>query len=477
MRTSKKSELLHSNAAKRCTKSQRRSLLSPVLTKLKSMRCFPRRLHADESGSISIVTLFAVMLLAVLLGMIINIGRHVDRKVKMQNAVDNAAYSGGVVLARSMNTFAFTNHLLCDVFGMTAYMREAKERNAESLVEPVLVAWEKVAPKFTQSAFPKFADLGPAIPEKVRLERELVLAFSEKNAAVSEQILPTLEEILSEEMIPIFQRSLYDTAPRLAQEATNEIARRHGNRAPGLSNRTAMQAALWRTDVTLVGSGSEMMRSSLPVVDPVNDISTRQPQYFDFAKKTRRDHAHTYLRQLNHEALRDFDEYARMCQFGSLWRGFTCGQLNKLLGEYPDTNLPFVLRQDDLESYDRNQYLETQYMFVGVAYWEKMPERLPGLFENPMDVNQATFAQVSLFLPRPKLRRRYDLPPEDPRWIYREGIPTHWDLMNQNWNVQLVPATAESVPYILQTPPQGSTIAPQNLGGISNHQFQQLNTH
>ena len=60
--------------------------------------------------------------------MVMNVGRHVDGKLRMQNAADSAAYSGGVVLARGMNTLAFTNHLLCDVFAVTAILREARDR-------------------------------------------------------------------------------------------------------------------------------------------------------------------------------------------------------------------------------------------------------------------------------------------------------------------------------------------------------------
>ena len=66
-------------------------------------RCLQRRLHRDERGSISIVSVFTVMFLAMLLGMVMNVGRHVDGKIRMQNAADAAAYSGGVVLARGMN--------------------------------------------------------------------------------------------------------------------------------------------------------------------------------------------------------------------------------------------------------------------------------------------------------------------------------------------------------------------------------------
>src|SRR4030095_7324442 len=91
-----------------------------------------RRIHSDERGTISLISVFTLLLLTVLMGMVINVGRQVDNKVKLQNAADASTYSGGVVLARGMNTLAFSNHLLCDVFAMTAFLREGSQRNAET---------------------------------------------------------------------------------------------------------------------------------------------------------------------------------------------------------------------------------------------------------------------------------------------------------------------------------------------------------
>lgn len=101
---------------------------------------FLNRLHRDQRGSISIVSVFAVIFFAMVLGMVMNMGRRADRKIKMQNGVDAAAYSGGVVIARSMNTLVFTNRLLCDVFALTAYLREARDRNSQTLSDEILEA-------------------------------------------------------------------------------------------------------------------------------------------------------------------------------------------------------------------------------------------------------------------------------------------------------------------------------------------------
>src|SRR3954464_5673464 len=89
-------------------------------------------------GAISIATLFAVMFLAILLGMVINTGRQLDGKVKLQNAADSATQSGGLALARGMNTLAFTNHLLCETFALTAFFREARDRHSQQLTPEIL---------------------------------------------------------------------------------------------------------------------------------------------------------------------------------------------------------------------------------------------------------------------------------------------------------------------------------------------------
>ena len=72
--------------------------------------------HRDQRGAMSIVSVFTIILLGFLLGMVLNVCKQADSKVKMQNAADAATYASGIVTARGMNSLAFTNHLLCDVF-------------------------------------------------------------------------------------------------------------------------------------------------------------------------------------------------------------------------------------------------------------------------------------------------------------------------------------------------------------------------
>src|SRR5271157_3317179 len=126
------------SSCKRASRNVAGTRRVPNLRTRRVRATFLARLHRDERGSMSIVSVFAVLFLAMLLGMVMNVGKHIDGKIRMQNAADSAAYSGGVVLARGMNTLAFTNNLLCDVFAVTAVLRESRDQNAASYVPRIL---------------------------------------------------------------------------------------------------------------------------------------------------------------------------------------------------------------------------------------------------------------------------------------------------------------------------------------------------
>ena len=117
-------------------------------------------MHRDQRGTISIVSVFTALLLIMLLGMVMNVGRQVDGKLRMQNAADAATYSGGVVLARAMNTVVFTNHMLCDVFAVTAFMREARDQNSASFVPNILKAWNKAGGAVSEGEIPPLPAFG-----------------------------------------------------------------------------------------------------------------------------------------------------------------------------------------------------------------------------------------------------------------------------------------------------------------------------
>jgi hypothetical protein len=475
------------------------------------------RLHEDQHGSMSIVTVFAVMFLAMLLGMVMNVGRHVDGKIRMQNAADSAAYSGGVVICRGMNTLAFTNHLLCDVFAVTAFLREARDQNSASYAPDILAAWQKVAPVFASSNFPKFTALASAIQQKVPLEQRMVDRYSAWAKSVSDQVLPMMEEIPSEELIPKYQRAVLVAFPDIAQSAARETAQRNGDPNRG---RGTMFGVLWRTDAVPVGGGNESGYSpddrSLPVVDPEFDSVSNQEEYVKEARSQRYSIAHKYLEDWNNQLLSAFDSQAKMCQFAGLWRSFTCGYLDKLLNEeYPRSNLPMVIREiPSAGMANTNALLEKRYTYISVVYWKKLPEMLPGLFRNPLEPDAQAFAEVHLFIPRNRLGWIHvgvsgattDETPlggvpgeiafigtgdtsdgggagDGGHWVVgRVGGPTVWNLLNQSWNCQLAPATNPAVATVLQSNPHidgfdaGQFTLP-SLGGATTDDLQQISPH
>jgi hypothetical protein len=449
--------------------------------------CNLKRLHPDQSGAMSIIAVFAVLGLTMLLGMAINVGRQTDGKLRMQNAADAAAYSGGVVMARGLNTLAFTNHLLCDVLATTAWMREAQGRNAESHVPSILAAWQQEAPVFSGSGFQKFQSLGAAIQQKVPLEQELVRSYGDWAYSVSEAVLPLMETILSEELIPQYQRAVAAAFPDIAQTAAREIAKLNGQPDYG---RGTMLGALWRANGQLVGGDYELADPSLPVVDPELGAEPNQSHYQELARQQRERLARAYLADWNNQTLAFFDAYGKMSQFGALWRSYTCGHLRKLLEEeYPDRNLPFQIRttEDDLLTPDaRNQHLLQYFTFVGVVYWKKIPVLAPGLFNDPIEGDVTAFAEVRVYVPRRRLVWLYSsyaggwsptpiggvpgefptLPNETPPdvigggggsggywFVGREPVPDDWTLLCQRWTCQLAPADAPALATILQTVP------------------------
>jgi hypothetical protein len=473
-----------------------------------------RRLHRDEQGTISIISVFAVMLLTMLLGMILNVGRAVDGKIRMQNSADAAAYSGGVVLARGMNTLTFSNHLLADVFAITAFMREARDRNAQAYSEPVLDAWQRAGPALTASGFEKFGRLGPALDQEAALERELVRAYSDWAAASSEQVLPLLEVILQERMIPEYQRAVTVAFPDIAQTAALEIADRCGRPDRG---RGRMLGVLWRASAQPVGGYGELIDRTLPVVDPVMDMLFDQEKLLKKARKQRKSMADRYLQHWNSQTMSFFDRKAKMCQFGAFWRSFTCGQLKKLLeDEYPNTNLPHLIRTEKTDVVDASRHMAENFTFLAVVYWKKLPESKPGLLKNRTESAALAFAQVRMFIPRRRLQWHRsssggggssgipiggvpgDFPnlPSDEvdepgvggspgvgHWrVGRQGVSEAWDLLNQRWTCQLVPAVMPNLVHILQTTPPLPAFGAQeltvpNLGGLDSEDIKIINTH
>jgi hypothetical protein len=502
-------------------------------------------LSRDERGTISLLSVVTIFVLTIVLGMVINAGRNVDEKVRMQSAADAASYSGGVVIARGLNALAFTNHLEAEIFALTAYMRAARDAGPDkdpttlNFENSILDAWNTIGGIFARSSFPKFAALGPAIQQKVPLERDLVKTFLQMSERHSLLVLPALESILGDPndpqggVIPRFQRMVVLTTPQAAQMAAGEVARMHGSlistgKLSGLEKlhgRQPLSAVFWRTNVTPIATGSEQAAQTrtLPVVDPSpgGPDAAASGDYLELAQCQRRSWAHSLRIMWNQYLLNPFYRgipagpggavSGKMSSLYWIWDIYTCGQLNKLLDDYRGTNLPYVFavpnnafagqaqqcqldcncvisRYQNLMLQNVNQqFLEQRHTFIGVVYWPWMQQKSPVFFRYPLATDSIAFAQTSVFIPKARFaccpwytQMWAGAPPQLHSSNNYENWPPFWDLTNQNWIAKLVPATSDSVAAILQSP-QSQQFAPgvrtPNFGGLSSGDLRTINTH
>ena len=363
---------------------------------------FLRRLHHDQRGAISALSVFAIFMFTILLMLVVNVGRQIDDKLRMQNAADAAAYSGATVIARGMNAIAFSNHLECETFALVAYMREGRDRKSEKFVPEILDAWMAVGKKFssgtgTQPLSQKFKLMGDAIVEKVPIERLMVQEFAEMAFHESKLSLPLFEYILAGPdfetsagipdrspeggFIPRFQRAVLLTAPHIASVATDELAQRYGASTKSQHRNQDLHGLLWYTDVSVVGSRDESaaLTRTLPMIDPsrfgqdlsqigenvVPDCPTCYSCSECISRKHRYIRAHQYLNDWIRLWMSPYFEYpddgtpdygatsAKMSNYINFWRVYTCANLNALLDqEYPHTNLPFVMRDAPTRPYN-----------------------------------------------------------------------------------------------------------------------------
>lgn len=359
-----------------------------------------RKLHGDQRGAISVLSVFAIFLFTILLVLIVNVGRQIDDKLRMQNAADAAAYSGASVIARGMNAIAFANHLECETFALVAFMREGRDRKSERFIPEILAAWQTVGDKFASGTgaanSQKFKLMGEAILRKIPIEQQMVNSFSTMAFHQSRLTLPLFEYILAGPdfessldipdrsfeggFLPRFQRAVLQTIPQIAAVATDEIVQRYGTRTRSQHRSQDLRGLLWATNATVVGTRDELFAPTrtLPVIDPsryANDIAQVGessppdcPECFScsecISRKIRHDRAHQYLEDWIRHWMSPYFEYpdngtpdygstsAKMSNYINFWRIYTCANLNALLDEYPHTNLPFVLRDAPTRPYN-----------------------------------------------------------------------------------------------------------------------------
>lgn len=263
-----------------------------------NLRLLRNRIHQDERGAIAPLTVFVIFLFTILLVQVINVGKQIDDKMRMQNAADAAAYSGATVVARGMNAIAFSNHMLCETFALVAYMREGRDRKSEQFVPEILDAWEATGNLFasrtgTAALSQKFKLMGEAIVAKVPIERAMVRDFGEMTYHQSRVTLPLFEYILAGPdattyegrsdtsqggFIPRFQRAVVQAVPTMANTASTEIAERYGTRTQTQHRNEPLRGLLWTTGIAVVGQNdeSDAINRTLPVIDPsryANDVS------------------------------------------------------------------------------------------------------------------------------------------------------------------------------------------------------------
>lgn len=514
-------------------RNSRTTFIDRILTRVNSRM---GELHGNQQGTISLLSVFALMLFTFVLVMIVNTARHLDEKIKLQNAVDAGAYSGGVILTRGMNGLAFTNHLTCDVFAMTAFLRECRDRNAQQAVPAVLDAWEEIAPKFGEAEFYKFPPVVAPLLEKVEsnggsdpfefdpsegIERQAVKAWSDMMAAASEEFLPVFEHILREELIPQFQRDLILSSPELARQVTLEIGLRHAltqadqqqingmlSEGAGPTPDRPLIAKLWRYSVNAVGDEYEgdPNTRTLPAIDPSRtgtdfDQIPNGIDLIERARQQRETYARRYLEYWIRDKLHLFDNdgEAKAAQFANLFRIAACAQLMQLLNvEYYETNLLIQIRpladtpqEEQLALQDPvqvNNYLEQNFQLMGVAYRQHLEETGPGLFRNPLQpqYDAMTYTQIEMYLPQSRYRccpwwtEVNDFGGEFSHFSEnRDGWPTGWNLMSQNWTTRLVPVTLSNAQEILSasSPQDMNNIRVPQLINLSEEDFQLLNTH
>jgi len=426
-------------------------------------------LPRNERGAISVLTVFAVFLFTILLVLIMNVGRQIDDKLRMQNAADAAAYSSGVVVARGMNALAFCNHLECEVFAITAYLREGRDRHSDPFVPEILAAWSRAGSIFSSagaaSGYTKFQRLGEAIVEKVPVEQQMVDAFSEMTYHQSRMTLPIFESILMGPnadpattgggydhdpeggYLPRFQRAILQTIPTIALAAADDIAQRYGQGVANQHQGQPLRSLIWKMSAEPIALGNEFdpWLRTIPAVDPspmgydYAALIPKQDCYRAISRTVRDQLAHHYLAEwIDHWQTSYFEwprnrSFARVAQgattakmsnYINLFRIFACGQLDQLLNvEFPDTNLPFILR--DPPNFPDACWVQTDpnitppcpppepllpqtqkkdYRLIATAYSPHLATMFPGLYRNPLATNggsyAVTFAEAAVFLPR-----------------------------------------------------------------------------
>ncbi len=419
-----------------------------VASKSSDGACQLARLHSDESGVISLLTVFVMLGCTWLLLLMLNSARQLDSKVRMQNAADAAGQSGVGVLARGMNAIAYANHLEADLLAGVAVMRGTQ---GTALASSPLVQF--VLPLFEQILQGPAGQWPPDRP------------------------------------IPAFRRDLVEQIPLLADQVTREVARSNGLwRGPhAASNPDGPQGPLivqlWTTSGRPVNSGWEddPRTRTLPVIDASSSgldaaYLVDPPAELARARRVRAQLVSHYLQPWAFHVAQGDPALTNQL----LARAQR--PLRLLLdGQYSDSNLPLVLRSPSPNQGE----LERELMFVAVSYRLHPGASASVMFRNPNAVQAPAmaFAQIHLFLPRhrytccPWGEWHYEPVTGNPYFIsYYDGWPGEWSANTQNWQAKLTPATSEAISTILSSRVPNTNLNSPNWGQLTPRQVDVL-TH
>ena len=137
----------------------------------------------------------------------------------------------------------------------------------------------------------------------------MVDRYSAWAKSVSDQVLPMMEEILSDELIPKYQRAVVAAFPDIAQSAARETAARNGDARSSAAARCSASfggptAGRWAAATKPAYSPDDR---TLPVVDPELDALPNQEEYVHAAQRERyatRPQVSQRLEQRGHGRLR-----------------------------------------------------------------------------------------------------------------------------------------------------------------------------
>jgi hypothetical protein len=106
-----------------------------------------RRLHEEEAGMVTIVSIVVILLFLLLANLVWNIGWTTTTKMKVQNGADAASYSSALWMARGLNAVTATNHLMGEMQAFVVIHSALGEKHPKRK--------EHTSPPLSNASFPK----------------------------------------------------------------------------------------------------------------------------------------------------------------------------------------------------------------------------------------------------------------------------------------------------------------------------------